>query len=149
CQASQRPAIDSQCPPAGPRAEPSGRTGAERHSPSRVTHFTLCRWSTSHASSCLLRIITSCLQEERQEKDPRKSMRIQLLVDRSTVGGNTRLAAALSFCAVVLGVMAFAPPVHAAPTYLSQSECRNGFWHVITYDISDPNHWVQLPPPDG
>src|SRR5712692_190740 len=76
-------------------------------------------------------------------------MRIQLLVDRSTLGGNICCAAALSFCAVVLGVMAVATPVHAAPTYLSQSECRNGFWHVITYDISDPNHWVQLPPPDG
>jgi hypothetical protein len=30
------------------------------------------------------------------------------------------------------------------PVLLSRSECRGGFWHVITYDVSDPNQWVQI-----
>lgn len=30
------------------------------------------------------------------------------------------------------------------PVLLSRSECRGGYWHVITYDVSDPNHWVQI-----
>ncbi len=28
--------------------------------------------------------------------------------------------------------------------YLARSECRKGYWHVITYDISDPNHWIEI-----
>jgi hypothetical protein len=28
--------------------------------------------------------------------------------------------------------------------YLARSECRRGDWHVITYDISDPDHWIEI-----
>jgi hypothetical protein len=28
--------------------------------------------------------------------------------------------------------------------YLARSECRNGYWHVVTYDISDPEHWQEI-----
>ena len=30
------------------------------------------------------------------------------------------------------------------PVYLARSECRQGFWHVITYDISTPDAWVEI-----
>ncbi len=28
--------------------------------------------------------------------------------------------------------------------YLARSECRKGFWHVITYDIANPDKWIQI-----
>jgi hypothetical protein len=28
--------------------------------------------------------------------------------------------------------------------YLARSECRKGHWHVITYDISDPDNWIEI-----
>lgn len=28
-------------------------------------------------------------------------------------------------------------------TYLARPECRDNFWHVVTYDISDPARWVE------
>jgi hypothetical protein len=30
------------------------------------------------------------------------------------------------------------------PVLLSRSECRWGTWHVVTYDISDPQNWIEL-----
>ena len=28
--------------------------------------------------------------------------------------------------------------------FLSRSECRAGRWHVVTYDTTDPDHWVEV-----
>jgi len=28
--------------------------------------------------------------------------------------------------------------------HLARSECREGFWHVVTYDISDPDNWIEV-----
>ena len=28
--------------------------------------------------------------------------------------------------------------------FLARSECRKGYWHVITYDISDPDRWIEI-----
>lgn len=28
--------------------------------------------------------------------------------------------------------------------YLARSECRDGFWNVVTYDITDPDDWDEL-----
>lgn len=28
--------------------------------------------------------------------------------------------------------------------YLARSECRNDYWHVITYDISNPDNWIEI-----
>jgi hypothetical protein len=28
--------------------------------------------------------------------------------------------------------------------FLARSECRGNFWHVITYDITNQNQWVQI-----
>lgn len=40
------------------------------------------------------------------------------------------------------------------PVYLSRSECRPGsrsdpsdprsYWHVVTYDVTNPNKWVEV-----
>jgi len=30
------------------------------------------------------------------------------------------------------------------PVLFSRSECRWGTWHVVTYDISDPDSWIEL-----
>ncbi len=30
------------------------------------------------------------------------------------------------------------------PVFLTKSECRDGFWHVVTYDITDPDNWVEV-----
>ena len=27
---------------------------------------------------------------------------------------------------------------------LARSECRGGFWHVVTYDISNPDNWQEI-----
>jgi hypothetical protein len=29
-------------------------------------------------------------------------------------------------------------------TFLARPECRDNFWHVVTYDISDPDNWVEI-----
>lgn len=28
--------------------------------------------------------------------------------------------------------------------YLARSECRNGTWHVVTYDITNPINWIEV-----
>ncbi|HEY3250543.1 MAG TPA: hypothetical protein VGK25_05440 [Ignavibacteria bacterium] len=28
--------------------------------------------------------------------------------------------------------------------FLTRSECRQGMWHVITYDISTPDNWIEI-----
>jgi hypothetical protein len=28
--------------------------------------------------------------------------------------------------------------------FLSRSECRDGFWHTVLYDITDPDNWIEL-----
>ncbi len=30
------------------------------------------------------------------------------------------------------------------PVFLARSECRNNFYHVVTYDISDPDNWIEI-----
>jgi hypothetical protein len=30
----------------------------------------------------------------------------------------------------------------SAEVLMARSECIDGYWHVMTYDISDPDHWV-------
>jgi hypothetical protein len=35
----------------------------------------------------------------------------------------------------------------SAEVLMSRSECIGGFWHVVTYDISDPDHWVRVGAP--
>jgi hypothetical protein len=29
-------------------------------------------------------------------------------------------------------------------TYLARSECREGTWHVVTYDVTNPNKWIEV-----
>lgn len=28
--------------------------------------------------------------------------------------------------------------------FLTRSECRVGTWHVVTYDVSDPDNWIEI-----
>ena len=28
--------------------------------------------------------------------------------------------------------------------FLTQHECRDNFWHVVTYDVSDPDNWIEI-----
>lgn len=30
------------------------------------------------------------------------------------------------------------------PVFLTRNECRDGFWHVVTYNITDPDNWVEV-----
>jgi hypothetical protein len=44
---------------------------------------------------------------------------------------------------VGLGLLASPGPLFAKVVF-SQSECRSGFWHVITYDVTDPYHHIEV-----
>lgn len=30
------------------------------------------------------------------------------------------------------------------PVFFARSECRKGYFHVVTYDISDPDNWIEI-----
>jgi hypothetical protein len=72
-------------------------------------------------------------------------MRGVVEVARLSVGSiSRRMVLLLGVGAVLLGTFPLATPVQAAPVLFSRSECRGGYVHVITYDISDPDHWKEV-----
>jgi hypothetical protein len=46
--------------------------------------------------------------------------------------------------ATLLGGIALASTSAFAEVITSRSECIGGFWHVMTYDASDPERWVLI-----
>lgn len=68
----------------------------------------------------------------------------EMLVDRSLTARRMRRAAVtLGLGATLFCCLGWAVPVHAAPVLISRSECRKGYWHVVTYDITNPERWIE------
>ncbi len=44
--------------------------------------------------------------------------------------------------ATLLGGIALASTSASAGVLMSRSECIGGFWHVMTYDVTDPDQWT-------
>ena len=54
------------------------------------------------------------------------------------------LSAALATAILGSAALVAAPTVASAQVLFAQSECINGFWHVRSYDITDPDHWILM-----
>jgi len=57
-----------------------------------------------------------------------------------------RFARRAVMAAVAAAALAAAGATSAEPL-LARNECIDGYYYVITYDISDPSHWVQVGDP--
>ena len=55
-----------------------------------------------------------------------------------------RKALSATLATAVLGAAAIAvmPTAASADVLMARSECIGGFWHVVSYDVTDPDHWV-------
>lgn len=56
----------------------------------------------------------------------------------------SRKALCAGVATLLLGSAALlaAPSTASAEVLMSRSECIGGLWHVMTYDVTDPNNWV-------
>ena len=52
------------------------------------------------------------------------------------------LSAGIATAMLGAAAIAFAPTIASADALMARSECIGGFWHVITYDVTNPNAWV-------
>jgi hypothetical protein len=68
----------------------------------------------------------------------------------SAPGARTREFQMFSFivkalgAATLLGGIALASTSASAGVLMSRSECTGGFWHVMTYDVTDPDQWTLI-----
>jgi hypothetical protein len=54
------------------------------------------------------------------------------------------LSAGIATALLGAAAIAFVPATASAEVLLARSECLGGYWHVITYDATDPDHWVKV-----
>ena len=52
------------------------------------------------------------------------------------------LNAGIALAMLGSAAVALTPATASAQALLARSECINGFWHVMTSDITDPDHWI-------